>query len=165
MTENHFPENLIKGRIAETVFELMFREGTDYDVYPLGYEHITPILRQYRDHPNFVNKDIINKVLDNYNESPDFLLTNHNKSEVYLVEVKYRSKFDQQEILKIAKEINERWHPAHLFLATPEKFYYDPLTTIIEKQGNMDPLREAIINTERQKFYHDLLMRFEKFSQ
>ena len=40
MYHNRFPENLIKGRIAERVFELMFREGADYDVYPLGYEQL-----------------------------------------------------------------------------------------------------------------------------
>jgi hypothetical protein len=43
MQRNDFPENLMKGRIAETVFELMFREKTAFDVYPLGYEHTIPI--------------------------------------------------------------------------------------------------------------------------
>lgn len=91
MYQNDFPANLIKGRIAETIFELMFREATDYEVYPLGYEHTTPILKEYRDHPNQQHKDILSKVLDNFDSTPDFLLTNADKSEIYLVEVKYRT--------------------------------------------------------------------------
>lgn len=161
MYHNDFPENLIKGRIAENIFELMVRESGKFDIYPLGYEHTTPILCQYRDHPNQQHKDIINKVLDNYDSSPDFLLTNHDKSEVYLVEVKYRSQYNQDEVLKIAEEINNRWNPVYLFLATPDKFYYDLCRRVIEKRGNIDPLQERIIPADRQKFYVDLLMRFE----
>lgn len=74
MLQNNFPANLIKGKIAETVFELMFREATDFDIYPLGYEHTTPILRQYRDHPNQQPKEILNKVLDNFDNTPDLCL-------------------------------------------------------------------------------------------
>lgn len=96
----------------------MFREATEYQVYPLGYEHIAPILRQYRDHPNQEHRDIINKVLDNYDSSPDFLLTNRDKSDIYLIEVKYRNwtEIKPDEVLKIVAEINERWKSVGLWI-------------------------------------------------
>lgn len=164
MVDNDFAGKLIKGRIAETVFELMFREENKYEVFPLGYEHITPVLRQFRDHPNQEHREIINKVLDNYDSSPDFLLTNKEKSEVYLIEVKFRNwpELYKDESLEIAKEIHERWNPAHLFLATSNKFYYDSCNRIIEKQGHMDPLQDRIIKSEIQNYYLQLLNRFEK---
>lgn len=164
MSQNDFPEKLIKGRIAETIFELMFRESTDYQVYPLGYEHIAPILRQYRDHPNEEHRQIVNKVLDNYSDSPDFLLTNPEKSDVYLIEVKYRNwkELHADEVLNIAKEIDARWNPAHIFLATPEKFYYDSCNRIIDKHGNINPLPEWLIPKDKQEYYLKLLNRFEK---
>lgn len=162
MAENNFPENLIKGRIAETVFELMFRDGSEFEIFPLGYEHITPILRHYHDHPNQEHKDIIQKVLNNYDGSPDFLLTNRDKSKIYLVEVKYRSEYTDYDILKIAEEINTRWQPCKIFLASPNRFYYDSCKNIIINHGNITPLSQHLIPPDKQKFYHDLLMRFEK---
>jgi menaquinone-dependent protoporphyrinogen IX oxidase len=165
MHQNSFPENLIKGRIAETIFELMFREATDFDIYPLGYEHTTPILRQYRDHQDQPqpHKEVLARVLDNFDNAPDFLLTKSDKSAIYLVEVKYRNEeLNTESNLTIAKEINDKWKPSHLFLATPEAFYYDSCQTIINNQGQITRLKESIIPEEKQTYYHQLLMRFEK---
>lgn len=162
MYQNKFPENLIKGRIAETVFELMFREGTDFDVFPLGYEHTAPVLIQYKNHPGEIHKEIIDKVLENFEDTPDFMLIKPNKSELYLVEVKYREKYDPEELLKLATEINKNWHPVKLFLATSEKFYYDSCRNIINYKGIIEPLKQTTIPKEKQDYYHNLLMRFEK---
>jgi hypothetical protein len=79
-----FAENLIKGRIAETVFELMFREATHFDVYPLGYEHSIPILRQVRDHLPDQTLETIKRVIENVSTTPDFLLMLPDKTQVYL---------------------------------------------------------------------------------
>lgn len=164
MYKNNFPENLIKGRIAETIFELMFREVTDFEVYPLGYEHTTPILRQYRDQSDHIqpHKEILDKVLANFSNAPDFLLTKPDKSEIYIVEVKYRHTPKDEDILEIAKDLNQSWHPSNLFLATSQGFFYNTCYTIQSNQGQIQPLKESIISKEKQEYYHTLLMRFEK---
>ena len=162
MNQNDFPEKLIKGRIAETVFELMFREGTDYDVFPLGYEYTTPILVQFKNHPDAEHKEIIKKVLENFEDTPDFMLVNPDKSEIYLVEVKFRTTYEPEELLKIAQDIKAKWKPSHLFLATSDRFYYDSCQTIINNNGQINPLKESRIVRDKQIYYHNLLMRFEK---
>jgi hypothetical protein len=159
--ENHFAENLIKGRIAETVFELMFREKTEFDVYPLGYEHTIPILRQFRDHKTTRESKMIREVSENLSHTPDFLLCLPDKTDVYLVEVKYRREMKVTEILRIAKKIHERWRPVKLFLATLAGFYFDTCQQILETQS-IQRLPEYLIPKETQEYYLNLLRRFEQ---
>jgi hypothetical protein len=83
MDQLNFTRNLLKGKIAETIFEQMFRRLGKFDIVPLGYEHTTPELAQYQ-HLNHVKQ-----VLDNIRNVPDFALVSQNKGSVYLVEVKY----------------------------------------------------------------------------
>src|SRR4051812_20853801 len=118
MQRSDFPENLIKGRIAETIFELMFREATSFDVYPLGYERTIPILRQFRDHHSVMQSEMVSTVIDNLSDTPDFLATLPDKTQVYLVEIKYRREVHTSEIISIATKIYARWHPATLFVAS-----------------------------------------------
>ena len=76
-----FAKDLIKGRIAETVFEQMIREEGRYTVIPFGYEHTMPTLAQYRDHA------VLKQVMANISDAPDFALVSQDKKEVHLVEV------------------------------------------------------------------------------
>jgi hypothetical protein len=78
-----FAENLIQGRIAETIFELMCREATACDVYPLGDEQIIPILCQFRDDPIPENGQAITRISENLHNTPDFLLYLSDKTQVY----------------------------------------------------------------------------------
>ncbi len=39
-------KKLIKGKIAEIIFEQMFRETGEYTIIPFGYENIVPELTQ-----------------------------------------------------------------------------------------------------------------------
>ena|SRR5260221_13425667 len=137
MNQNNFPENLIKGRIAETVFEQMFRQGSDFDIYPLGYEYTIPILRQFHDHPKFQqHKEIIDKILRNFNNSPDFLFVKPDKSNLFVVEVKYLEMYNQDQVMSYAEEVNAKWDPAWLFLATKSAFYFDSCNDIIHHKPN-----------------------------
>jgi len=43
-----FAKNLIKGKIAEIIFEQMIRDEERYTVIPFGYEHTVPTLAQYQ---------------------------------------------------------------------------------------------------------------------
>lgn len=164
MSQNDFQEDLIKGRIAETVFEQMFRETTNYDVYPLGYEHTVPILCQFRDHYEYVkheeNRETIKKILDNFSNAPDFLITKPDKSKLYIVEVKYRSSYNAKEIEEIAAKIKEKWEMVWLFLATKERFYFGSCTDTIKNNGQMKYF--DWISPEKQQKYLKLIQEYEK---
>jgi hypothetical protein len=160
MRQNHFAENLIKGRIAETIFELMFREATSFDVYLLGYERSIPILRQFRDQRSMPQAEMVSEVIDNLSDTPDFLLTLPDKTQGYLVEVKYRREMKASEIVRIAARLHDRWHPATLFLATLQGFFYDTCEAIVHR-GEIMPLEGNLIPKDTQEYYLRLLRRFE----
>ena len=77
-----FSRNLIKGRIAEVIFEQMIRERGDeekYTIIPFGYEHTVPTLEQYR------HLAEIPKIIDNIAGAPDFILISKDHTRIYLV--------------------------------------------------------------------------------
>lgn len=49
-TPLEFARELIKGRIAETVFEQMIKHEERFTVIPFGYEHTMPLLAQHQHH-------------------------------------------------------------------------------------------------------------------
>jgi len=150
----NFSKQLIKGKIAETIFEEMFRVSEEFTIIPLGYEHTTPILAQYQHHAQ------IKEVLDNIRSAPDFALISQDKSQVYLVEVKYRKSLHDKNILEIAEETKERWNPCFIFVATNEKFYFSSCSQIITNKGKIDELGERWVKEDVQKQYLLLLQEF-----
>src|SRR3989344_2978074 len=112
--QKDFSKQLIKGKIAELVFDQMFRDSGKYTVIPFGYESVVPELMQYTNGGEYKN------LLDNIRNAPDFALVSHDPKEVFLVEVKYRSRIDGEEIKKTAAMICEQWKLAWIFIATPE---------------------------------------------
>jgi hypothetical protein len=137
-----FVKNLIKGKIAEVIFEEMFRESEEFTIIQIGYEHTIPELAQYQHHVQ------IKKVLENIRSAPDFVLINKDKTEVFLVEVKYRETLLKTDLLKIATEISKRWNPCWLFVASKTGFYFSPCHTIVNTQGNIDELSESWVRKE-----------------
>ncbi|MEX2409897.1 MAG: hypothetical protein WD607_00760 [Candidatus Paceibacterota bacterium] len=85
--KNDFEHNLIKGRIAEMVFDLMMRESGAFTVIPFGYENTIHELLHYR-------KDIKQqkKAMDRVRKTPDFVVISDSTKFIHLVEVKYRRK-------------------------------------------------------------------------
>jgi hypothetical protein len=115
---NTFAHNLIKERIAETIFELMFRETKQFIVFHNGFEYTEEYLAQYRHNP---------EVKGEIGGAPDFLLVKTVTEEsAYLVEVKYRRHVDAEELVIIAESIVKRWDHAYLFLITNRDFYFGP---------------------------------------
>src|SRR5262249_17675797 len=112
-----FARQLIKGRIAEVIFERMIRDEGRYTVIPFGYEQTVPTLAQYQ------HLAQIRQVMDNISDAPDFVLVSDDKTSVYLVEVKYRSAMHTDDIQGIASALLKRWDPSWLFVATPDGFY------------------------------------------
>ncbi|MDD5430946.1 MAG: hypothetical protein PHP03_01860 [Candidatus Pacebacteria bacterium] len=151
-----FSKELIKGRIAEIVFEQMFRESGNFTILRFGYEYTLPELAQFQ------HSVELQKVLENMRHTPDFVLISQSKKEVYLVEVKYRSNYYEDEIKQIAEETLKKWDPSFLFLATPKGFFFGPCNTIVTDNGKIGVLYDKWASKEIQEKYLELLNEFER---
>jgi hypothetical protein len=151
----NFARQLIKRRIAEVIFERMIRDEGRYTVIPFGYEQTVTTLAQYR------NMALIQQVMDNISDAPDFVLVSEDKHEVYLVEVKYRRSLDNEDIRQVAAALSKRWNPSWVFVATPEGFHCAP-SSAVAKDGSISRLSENWVTADRQKQYLNLLNDFEK---
>ena len=153
-TPINFTRQLVKGRIAETIFSQMFRESGNYTVLEFGYEKIVPELLQggYVEH---------SRIIETLRTAPDFAIINNDKRAVRLVEVKYRRRLDPDETLKIAVRMQNSWNPSFLFLCTLDGFYFNNINRIVENGGLMAPLGTAYIPQETQAQYLKILQDFE----
>lgn len=148
-----FSKQLIKGKIAEMVFEQMFRRVNGYTVIPFGYESIIPELVQYAE------KEDRSGLIENIRNAPDFALVSHDPKQVLLVEVKYRSNLNLEQIKETAKRICDQWKLAWIFIATPHGFFFD-FCADIEHLEQLTPLDEKIISREIQDEYVHLIKDF-----
>jgi Holliday junction resolvase-like predicted endonuclease len=148
-----FTKNFIKGKIGEIIFDEMFREKGNFTVIPFGYDRMLPEFAQYAKEAKF------QKVIDNIRSAPDFALVSKDKKEVFLVEVKYRSNINIEELKKISEKIQERWHLAWIFVCTPNGFYFNR-TNIIINEKKLIPLSEKWIPRKIQEKYLKLLNDF-----
>ena len=148
-----FSKQLIKGKVAEMIFEQMFRRVSGYTVIPFGYESIIPELVQYAE------KEDRFGLIENIRNAPDFALISHDPKQVLLVEVKYRSGLHMEQIKETAKRICEQWKLAWIFYATPHGFFFDSCSDI-EHLTALTPLDEETIPLEIQKEYIQLLKDF-----
>ncbi len=152
--QKDFSKQLIKGKIAELVFDQMFRDSGKYTVIPFGYESVVPELMQYTNGGEYKN------LLDNIRNAPDFALVSHDPKEVFLVEVKYRSRIDGEEIRKTAAMICEQWKLAWIFIATPDGFYFDTCTDLLKDSSTATLLSEKLVSKDLQEKYQKLLTEF-----
>jgi hypothetical protein len=155
MNDIDFSRKLIKGKIAEIIFEQMFRTSDSFSIFHFGYEYTLPALAQYQ------HLSQIKAVTDNIKDAPDFVLISKDNQEVYLVEVKYRHNPQNEENMKMAKALLKRWDPSFLFVASPEGFYFEPCNTIATSGGKMGPLFTKWATAEIQSEYLKLLREFE----
>lgn len=149
----YFDEDLIKGKIAEAIFEQMFRDQEEFDVVQNGYEYKNPELAQNLfklEHPEFLKK---------YRHAPDFVLISKNKDQAFLVEVKYRKEINKNDLLKIATELHDDYGPCYLFIATPQKFFFDSCSKIINEETIGELGSSWIPESTRDKFL-SLLNKF-----
>lgn len=149
-----FSKKLIKGRIAETLFEQMLRDTGCFTILAFGYENILPELvhRQNDIHAQ--------ETMEIIRRAPDFAVINNKTHEVHLIEVKYMMNPREDWILRDAERMYKSWKPSHLFLITPEGFFFDKANTIIEKKGFMSRLDHPEIPKELQDKYIKLLNEF-----
>lgn len=150
-----FSRKLIKGKIAEVVFEQMIREEKKYTVIPFGYEHTMPTLAQYR------HLAQIKSAIDNISDAPDFVLISEDKSKIYLVEVKYQDKLNIEKLKEYSLKLLERWEFPWIFVATPDGFRCGLCKTIVD-EGYINELTDNWVAKDRQGEYLKLLNEFEK---
>ncbi len=163
MNNIEFSENLIKGKIAEIIFEQMFRDQKGYTILRFGYEYTLPEIAQYQ---KFLG-EMGQKAKNNIENSPDFILISEDKKNLYLVEVKYRSELHKEKIKEIAEKTVKRFDPSWLFVASPNGFYLESCNKIIENNGEMWLLSDKEnskyphIKKDLQKKYLNLLNEFK----
>jgi len=150
-----FSRDLVKGRIAETVFEQMYRDTGNFTVLEFGYEKIVPELVQggYKEHDDIV---------DTLRNAPDFAVIDNRKKHVRLIEVKYRRRFMPEETLATAERMQKTWNPSYLFIATLGGFYLDSIVDIIQRNGFISPLADDEVPAEIQENYLAVLKEFER---
>jgi len=155
MNTAKFSRDLVKGRIAETVFEQMYRDTGNFTVLEFGYEKIVPELVQGGYH----ERDDIVETLRN---APDFAVIDNRKKHVRLIEVKYRRRFLSEETLATAERMQKTWNPSYLFIATLSGFYFDSIEYIIQRNGFITPLSDDEIPKDIQEKYLAVLQEFER---
>ena len=99
-------------------------------------------------------------LLENIRNAPDFAVVSHEPKAVSLVEVKYRSQVDMDDIRMRAAKICEMWKLAHLFVATPSGFYFNLCTELEGPNSQLTPLPHEVIPTDLQSKYLGLLKEF-----
>lgn len=153
--EIDFAKGLIKGKIAETIFQQMIQKEERYTVIPFGYEHTMPTLAQFQ------NVAEIKSIIKNIADAPDFVLISNDHTSIYLVEVKYRSHIVVKDLKTICERLKKRWAHPWLFIATPEGFYCDLCQHILDT-GTIRPLPTTWVKSQRQASYLKLLNQFEQ---
>lgn len=154
MNNINFARNLVKGKIAETVFAQMLRESRQFTVLEFGYEKVIPEFVQQG-----YGED--NGMIETLRTAPDFAVINQKTKEVKLIEVKYMRVLNQGYVLKDAKRMSGSWNPSYLFIATLEGFYFDSIENVIKNNGEIPKFDNNQIPDEVQVRYLQILKDFE----
>ena len=154
MSNIDFARNLVKGKIAETVFAQMLRESRQFTVLEFGYEKIIP---------EFVQQgyDEKNGMIETLRTAPDFAVINQKTKEVKLIEVKYMRTLKPAYVLKDAKRMSGSWNPSYLFIATLDGFYFDSIENVIKNNGKIPEFDNNQISKNVQERYLQILKDFE----
>jgi len=155
MTNAQFARNLVKGKIAETIFAEMFREAGKFTVLEFGYEKIVPELI----HGGYSDKS---SIVETLRRAPDFAVIDNERRHVKLIEVKYRAVMNNLEILNVARRMHETWNPSYLFVATLNGFYFDSIENVMSNNGRMAQLPEVDVPLDKQANYLQILSDFER---
>jgi hypothetical protein len=154
MNTVNFTRNLVKGRIAETIFSQMLRDSGVFTVLEFGYEKIIPELLQG-------NHNHDNPIIETLRVAPDFAIINQETKDVRLIEVKYRRAINNLEIKQRAEKMHAAWNPSYLFVATLDGFFFDEVSKIIDNDGNISKLEHPQIPDSLQAEYLQILRDFE----
>lgn len=146
------PENILKGRIAETIVSEMLQEA-GYFVYRFGYEGILQSLTQ-RGLPEMKENDY---GAEKVRTMPDFIAMNKT-GEVFFVEVKFRStdKLEKETMTLIAKTARH-WPEARMLFVKPKEPHF-----LISRAKDWIK-KEKLYPLEKEKFLKVNLKIIEKY--
>lgn len=153
-SNENFARNLVKGKIAETIFAQMLRETGKFTVLEFGYEKLIPEL--------VMAGNVVDETIEIIRRAPDFAVINKETKEVKLIEVKYKRRLNKEFVLKDAKRMMEAWNPSFLFIVTHYGFYFDDIRVIVENGGEIRKLNHPFISDEVQDRYLQILKDFEE---
>lgn len=149
-----FARNLVKGKIAETIFAQMLRETGQFTVLEFGYEKVIPELVGMGDSSQ-------NDLIETLRTAPDFAVIDRVSHKVHLIEVKYQRHINASYVLADAKRMHQAWNPSYLFIATLDGFYFGEISQIIANNGVILPLETTQVPEEMQNNYLKILQDFE----
>lgn len=155
MSNVNFTRQLVKGKIAETIFSQMFRESGNFTVLEFGYEKVIPEMIQQGFNES-------NPMIETLRTAPDFAVIDRDTRQVKLIEVKYQRSLSSEYTLKAANRMSQSWNPSYLFIATLDGFYMDEIANIIKNHGKITQLNHPKINSDLQNDYLQILKRFEQ---
>src|SRR3990167_1311736 len=114
------PESMLKGRMAETLFEELMRQSGNI-VYRFGYEAIVQNLTQLEE-----KFDRYSEVGERIRAIPDFIVVDR-KGNPEFVEVKFRWKPDNElhsDSVKILEHVAKYWNAKVVFINCWEQPYF-----------------------------------------
>lgn len=159
LTDKHlnFVSGLARSRVAQTIFEQMFRQTFGYHVYPSGYEVL------FADSAlQSVEKSTSSAAFEQVRVMPDFRINPKNKPhELMWVEVKFRSRLNYQEVRNTAQTLDRYYHGSHLFIATLDNFFMSPCERIITMRQIL-PLLESEIAQNLNTVQKDNINRYHE---
>ena len=154
------PESMLKGRMAETLFEEMMRQSGNI-VYRFGYEAIVQNLTQLED-----KFDRYSDVGEKIRAIPDFIVVDK-KGKPDFVEVKFRWKPElHSDDYKMLEKIEKLWSPKLVFVNCWEQPYFritEPPYIDKNKKLKQRPLLDQIdwkIDKEIYAEYENLVHRY-----
>src|SRR3972149_1546653 len=132
MNQENFGESMLKGRMAETLFEELLKESGNI-VYRFGYEAIVQNLVQLEE-----KFDRYNEVGERIRVIPDFIVLNK-KGEPILVEVKFRGeRVLHKETIERLDKVNKFWGAKVIFVNCKERPYFRVSNPpYIDKKGSL----------------------------
>lgn len=158
--EKNFPENMLKGRMAETLVEELLKKSGN-TVYRFGYEAIVQNLTQIKK-----SFDLHNDAGERIRAIPDFIIVD-DKGEPTFVEVKFRWNGQLHESDRIRlKKIGEFWKAKIIFVNTTNKPYFQISNPkYIDGDGKLisRPLLEETGLKINSKLYADFEGLVEKY--
>lgn len=125
--DEHYSEDLLKGRMAECLVEELLKQGGN-KVYRFGYESILQNLTQIGEYPSIDKRELVSRKLKSI---PDFVVVNRRKKP-FFVEIKFRTKVKVYE--RDLKPIEEFWQ-AKVIMVTIKKPYFRVLDTISKERN------------------------------
>lgn len=154
------PESMLKGRMAETLFEELMRQSGN-TVYRFGYEAIVQNLTQLED-----KFDRYSEVGERIRAIPDFIVVDK-KGKPIFVEVKFRWKSElHKNDYNILEKIDKFWRAKIIFVNCWEQPYFRVANPpYIDKKKNLatKPLLEETdwgIDKELYGVYEELVHKY-----